>query len=87
MDGHSHQDHQKRDLQVSKRGGSLHKGTGSGQERGAKGGGLASRAIFIKCFMYMYHCTCVLASNECCVLVINKPCVREAFNFLDSSLW
>ncbi len=37
MDGHSHHDHKKRDFQVSKKGGSLHKGTGSGQKRGARG--------------------------------------------------
>ncbi len=37
VDEHSHQDYQKRDLQESKRGGSLRKGTGSGQKRGAKG--------------------------------------------------
>jgi hypothetical protein len=67
VDGHSHHDHQKRDIQVSKRGGSLYKGMGSGQERGAKGGRLASRSIFMKCCMYMYHCTCVLASNQYCV--------------------
>ncbi len=30
-----------------------------------------------KCCAYMYHRTCVLASNEYCVQVINKPCVRE----------
>jgi hypothetical protein len=67
VDGHSYHDHQKRDFQVSKKGGSLHKGTRSGQNRESKGDGLAGRTIFMKCCMYMYHCTCVLASNECCV--------------------
>jgi hypothetical protein len=54
VDGNSHHDHQKRDLQVSKRGGSLYKEMGSGQKKGVKGRGLASRAIFMKCCMYMY---------------------------------
>jgi hypothetical protein len=36
VDGHLHHDHQKRDFQESKKGGSLHKGTGSGQ-KGSKG--------------------------------------------------
>ncbi len=66
VDGHLHHDHQKGDFQVSKKGVSLHKGTGSGQ-KGEQGGGLTSRTIFMKCCKYMYHCTCVLASNECCV--------------------
>ncbi len=66
VDGHSHHDHQKGDFQVSKKGGSLYEGTESGQ-KGSKRGGLASRAIFMGCSTYMYHCTCVLASNECCV--------------------
>jgi hypothetical protein len=65
--GDSHHDYQKRDLQVSKRGCLLRKETGSRQKMGAKRGGLASRAIFMKCCMYMYHSTCTLTSNECCV--------------------
>ncbi len=65
--GHSHNDHQKRDFQVSEKGGSLHKGTGCGQIRGARGEGLAGRTIFMKCCTYMYHCTGMLTSNECCV--------------------
>jgi hypothetical protein len=67
VDGHLRHDYQKRDLQVSKRGGSLRKEMGSRQKIGAKEGGLASRAIFMKCCMYMYHSTCTLTSNECCV--------------------
>jgi hypothetical protein len=39
VDGHSHHDHQKRDFQVNKRGGSSHKGTGSGHKSGARGKG------------------------------------------------
>ncbi len=40
VDGHSHHDHQKRDLQVSKRGGSLMQRAESGQ-RGKQGGGIS----------------------------------------------
>jgi hypothetical protein len=78
MDGHSHHDQQKRDFQVSKKSGSSHKGNGKQAQKGSKVGGSAKRTIFMKCCTCMYHSTCVLASNECCVKVINKPCVREA---------
>jgi hypothetical protein len=60
VDGHSHRDHQKGYLKVSKKGDSLHKGWEAGKG-GSKGVGLASRAVFMKCCGYMYHCTCVLA--------------------------
>jgi hypothetical protein len=39
VDGYSHHNHQKRDFQVSEKGGSLHKVAG---KKGARGGGLAS---------------------------------------------
>ncbi len=40
-------------------------------KEGSRGEGLVKRAVFMK-VLYMY-----IASNEQCVLVINKPCVRE----------
>ncbi len=80
MDGHSHHDHQKRDLQVSRKGVvDLCKGVVIGKE-GSKGSQLKEQH-FLKClYVYMYCFTCVLATDGYCVKVINKPCVREAEN-------
>jgi hypothetical protein len=67
VDGHSHHDHQKGDFQVSKKGWFIVQEMGSGQRGESKGVELANRAIFTKCCMCMYRCSCVLTSNECCV--------------------
>ncbi len=63
MFGHSHHDHQKRDLQVSKRGGSFTQGDWKQAKEGSSGGGgLASRAIFMKVlyvYVSLHMCACV----------------------------
>ncbi len=66
VDGHSHHDHQKGDFQVSKKGWFIVQEMGS-RHKGEQRGELANRAIFTKCCTYMYRCSCVLTSNDCCV--------------------
>jgi hypothetical protein len=61
-----------------KRGGSFTQGDWKQAKEGSKGGiGQQSDIHESAVCMHMYHCICVLASNEYCVWVINKPCVRE----------
>jgi hypothetical protein len=53
VDGHSHHDHQKRDLQVSQKGWFTYaRGLEAGKE-GSGGEGLASKAVFMK-VLYVY---------------------------------
>ncbi len=60
MDGYSHQDHQKRDLQVSKKGVVYScKGLKTGKE-GSKGEGLVKRAVYMKVlYIYVHIIACV----------------------------
>ncbi len=68
MDENWHHDHQKRDLQVSRKG-VVDPCKGENWQRG-KQGGLAKRTASLKVLVcvYVYICfTCVLATDECCV--------------------
>ncbi len=77
MDGYSHHDHKKRDLQVSKRGGKMCKGKRHKLNMGAKWGidqGYGAVNIYHPC---IFICICYLRITLICVWVINKPCARE----------
>ncbi len=70
MDGYSHHDHQKKDLQVSRKGlvDSCKGVKKIGKEGSKGGGGPAKRAVFMKVlYIYIYCCTGVLASDDNCV--------------------
>ncbi len=64
MDGHSHHDHQKRDLQVSKKGliRSERRGGKEVNQRGKQG--VSSREIALQVHLCVYIIPCVLSANN-----------------------
>ncbi len=91
VDGYSHLDHQKRDLQVSRK-----RVVGSQRrletdKEGAKKRDQSREECCGDACIYTWIVHMLTHINNNCVKVINKPCVERnkihSFNFLDTSSW